>query len=409
MDALTHRFFTRILYISLVLGGALLLFNPSQRLPALLLYGLFTGLILFHHRRYYTAERKDPRGRYFLVAELLLAFLIQFFDHTRFVEIYVFIVIGDALLAYPPKFSYPFTFAAMSFYSAMLWVKTTTRTPLDFWLEIDASLFAASIFIAVMIAARYNIQMSRQNRQMAQALREKTMELEAANEKLKSYAADLEQTADLKARQVLIMELHDQLGHLLTTAAVSLQASMVLMDRDQEAVRERLTLVTEQLQTAMQSLRSLLRGHEKDHSPSSSAGFIDRLIQLLEETQVHTGIQVDHNLEELDDSWCNAISPYERTFLYHALMEGLTNGIRHGNATHFTFQLTFHPHELDFFLQDNGTGFVTLKPGCGVTKMREDAHRLGAELHIHCDKGCRLHIRLPIKNGAMQAKTAERR
>lgn len=409
MDALTHRFFTRILYISLLFGALLLVFFQPDPIPALVFYGLLTALLLFHHHRYYTAEVKDPRGKLFLVAELLVALIIQYLDQTGFVEIYLFIVIGDALLAYSPRFSYPFTFIAMSAYTFMLWVKTTTGTPLDFWMEIDASLFAASIFIAVMIAARYNIQMSRKNRQMAQALELKTKELESAYEQLRSYTEELEETGDLKARQELTRQLHDQLGHLLTTAVVSLEASLVLVEQNKEGVQERLGLVVQQLQTAMQSLRSLLRGTEPDHSSTFPLSFIERLVQLLAETQMHTGITVDHNLEHVNPQLMESLNPLQRSFLYHALMEGLTNGIRHGKASHFSLQLTLKSHQLVFHLKDNGTGFVQLTPGCGLTKMREEAQRLGAALHLHCDQGCSLHIRLPLTEKTATPKSAEGR
>jgi signal transduction histidine kinase len=336
MDAFTHRFFSRILYVSLIAGAVLLGFNEGHRIPAFALYALFTTLILFHHRRYYTPEAKDPAGRYFLAAELLLALVIQYFDHTDFIELNLFIVLADAILAYGKRFWIPFSIIGMTAYTAMLFYKSGNADPLAFWREVDASLVACAIYIAVMIIARYNILTGQKNRRLAGELEQKTKQLEQANLRLKAYSDELEKTADLRARERLTSELHDRLGHLLTTASVGVEAANVQLASDPAAAKERLKTARSQIQLAMQALRDVIRGGE-GAARQRTPNFPEALEQLARETERQAGVQIEYGVSEEAVCALKTLEANRQSFLYHALMEGLTNGIRHGGATKFGF------------------------------------------------------------------------
>lgn len=397
MDDSTHRFFTWVLYIALIAGAVLLWFN-EQKFPALALYAVFAAVALWFHRRYYTPEYKDPRGKFFLAAELLLALCIQYFDSTGFVELYLFIVIGDAFLAYGISFSLVFTAVSLSCYTAMLYMKIAPIGIADFWAEIDATLLACAVYVAVLINARHNIAAGKKNRLLAEDLRKKTEELEGANAELKAYALELEKTADLRAREKLLQELHDKLGHLLTTASVGVQAARVQAGIDPAAARERLDTVTQQLQTAMQSLRDVIRGGET--AAENLSGFPESLLGLIGETEKRAGIRIGRSISDSAVGVLSELDAARQTFLYNALMEGLTNGIRHGGAREFQFSLSLEEPYLRFLLRDNGKGFLTLSPGFGLIKMRKNARRLEARVSLTSPGGGELEILLPVRSSA---------
>jgi hypothetical protein len=150
MDESTHQFFTRVLYVALAAGAVLLCFNKPL-FPALPLYALFSAVTLWVHRKFYEPEFKHPHGKLFLFIELMLALAIQFFDYTGVVEVYLFIVIGDALLAYGLFFSLRFTLLSLASYAGMLYFKSASASLFLFWKEIDASLLAGAVYAAVMI------------------------------------------------------------------------------------------------------------------------------------------------------------------------------------------------------------------------------------------------------------------
>jgi|GEM_PF-6677250 len=395
MDSFTHRFFSYILYAALLAGLILIAVNTQNRLPLFVLYLIFAALVFYHHNRYYTAETKAPRGKYFLILELLLALAIQYFDQTRFIELYFFIVLGDALLAYGLSFSLPFAALGMAAYTGMLHCKSDAASLIDFWREVDASLFLSLIYIAVIISARYNIAASQSNRQLAKMLKEKTAELESANEQLRLYADDLKENAELRARDKLMAQLHDNLGHLLTTAAISAQAARVLAEKDPQGARTRLDMVTEQLQSAMQSLRNVIQSG-KFQPEREGKNLLETIASLLAETEKRTGICIEHNLLAVPGKPLEALSSAKQAFLYDALMEGLTNGIRHGAATRFKFTFELGNTAVRFRLSDNGKGFASLVPGYGLRKMYQEAERFGAGITVESAGGCTLEILLPL-------------
>ncbi|MBU7006035.1 sensor histidine kinase [Phosphitispora fastidiosa] len=374
MDIATHRFFSRILLISLLAGAVLLWFNDHYHALTLVLYALFTALILYHHHQYYTAEQKDPKGKYFLVLELFLALCIQYLDNTGFVEVYFFIVLGDVLLAYDSRFSAPFAAISVICYTGMLFLKSGSVTAIELWREIDATLMLTLIYIAVIVNARYNITISRKNRQLA---------------------IMLEETADLRARQKLLHELHDNLGHLLTTAAIGTQAARMLIDKDPGAAKSRLTMITGQIQTAMQSLRNVVRSPATS-SEDSEKTLLQSMLILVTETTKLTGICINHNLTKISEDDLSVLNSAQKAYLYNALMEGLTNGIRHGDASQFQFTLSLSENTVHFCLQDNGRGFEQCVLGFGLHKMQQDAERFGADLKLSSCNGCTLKIRVPV-------------
>jgi hypothetical protein len=210
MDESTNRFFTRILYVALAAGAVLLCFNRPL-FPALALYAFFAAVTLWAHRNFYEPEFRHPRGKLFLFIELMLALAIQAFDYTGFVGVYLFIVIGDALLAYGLFFSLPFALLSLASYAGCCISKRTASLFL-FWKEIDASLIAGAVYAAVMINAKHNIAIGHKNRLLAQALKKQTDELQRANDALEAYARELERTADVRVREKLMQELHNRWG-----------------------------------------------------------------------------------------------------------------------------------------------------------------------------------------------------
>ncbi|MNI87238.1 Sensor protein VraS [compost metagenome] len=83
--------------------------------------------------------------------------------------------------------------------------------------------------------------------------------------------------------------------------------------------------------------------------------------------------------------------------IYHALQEGLTNGIRHGHGSEFSFSLRDEGSSVQFRLADNGTGSSHIEMGFGLKMMRERVKQLKGTLNIDSepDKGCLLRMNLP--------------
>jgi signal transduction histidine kinase len=82
------------------------------------------------------------------------------------------------------------------------------------------------------------------------------------------------------------------------------------------------------------------------------------------------------------------------------LKEGLSNGLRHGNATAFYFELKIEDKKIKFLLSDNGDGIEInqMKEGMGLSGMVEHAERLGGKIQFLSDKdeGFEIQLTLPM-------------
>jgi signal transduction histidine kinase len=62
--------------------------------------------------------------------------------------------------------------------------------------------------------------------------------------------------------------------------------------------------------------------------------------------------------------------------------EGLTNALRHGQASRVALRVETHLNRLHLIVEDDGRGRLPLIEGHGITGMRERLAGFGGELHI---------------------------
>ena len=389
-----HRgYFMYIFFASMAIGAVVLVFNTGAgRAAALGLYAVLCAVMILNKLRYYRNGALRLPGRIILIAVLPLAVGILYFDHTPFVGFYFFILLSSAIITCPVRFSVPYALEAIAVYVLALLYRTGFDGAL-FWQENSGTMLSRAILVVIIAMSSYSMNVSRKNKELAESLQAKTGELEETLAKLEAYAAELEQTADLRAREALMEELHDRLGHILATAFIGAQAAGVLIDSDVAQARERLEVAARQIQTAMQSLRDVISGRtiacEDEETPS------ERMLTLVKETPQHTDIPITYRMAHEDLERFDALPVSRQIFLYNALMEGLTNGIRHGQVSRFDFRLWYADCALRFCLKDDGVGFDCLREGYGLSKMRRDAARLGARLTVSGESGCTLEISIP--------------
>ena len=94
------------------------------------------------------------------------------------------------------------------------------------------------------------------------------------------------------------------------------------------------------------------------------------------------------------------VSQAKRRFICNTLKEGISNGLRHGGATAFWFELKIVDGKIHFLLSDNGKGLNTegFKSGFGLTTMRDRARTFGGEVCIMSEpgEGLELNLTLPV-------------
>lgn len=224
-------------------------------------------------------------------------------------------------------------------------------------------------------------------------------ELNDRNEKLRVAYGHLQEVTVLEERQRIAKDIHDTAGHSITTIVMQTEAAKLLIDSDPAEAKRRIAAANIQAKNALEELREsvhLLSGVSEQLTLKES------LLNIIHESTDGTGIVIRADIEDIE--LCDA----KRRFLRNTLKEGISNGLRHGNATAFYFELRREGDKILFLLSDNGSGMslTQLKEGFGLRGMSTRAEALGGSVRFETetDEGFEIHITLPA-DGVRNDKT----
>ena len=120
----------------------------------------------------------------------------------------------------------------------------------------------------------------------------------------------------------------------------------------------------------------------------------EEILDVVNDSTDGTGIVIRCDVDDI--TLCDA----KRRFILNTLKEGISNGLRHGNATAFYFELKSEGDRVEFMLSDNGCGMElsSLKEGFGLTGMHARAASLGGSVYFETepDEGFEIHLNLPM-------------
>ncbi len=198
---------------------------------------------------------------------------------------------------------------------------------------------------------------------------------------LQAFSQQAEELAVMEERQRMAREMHDTVGHRLTVAAVQLEAAEKLMARDPERAKEVISVVREQVVTALDELRSTVAALR---SPvEASLPLVSSLQRLAQAFQQATGIEVTLTLPP---NLPSDLPPSYRKAFYRAAQEALTNVQKHANAHHVWMTLQRSDEVLTLVVEDDGVGvdMAALKTasGFGLQGLAERAQALGGAFRL---------------------------
>ncbi|MFA6782584.1 MAG: ATP-binding protein, partial [Sedimentibacter sp.] len=73
--------------------------------------------------------------------------------------------------------------------------------------------------------------------------------------------------------------------------------------------------------------------------------------------------------------------------IYHILQEGMTNSIRHGNASKLWINLIYSNGNIKFNIKDNGQGALAFIEGFGLKGIRERVEAFGGNVEFKSQDG----------------------
>ncbi len=217
-------------------------------------------------------------------------------------------------------------------------------------------------------------------------------ELDESKKELEKAYAVVAEVSALEERQRIAKEIHDTVGHSLTTVIMQTEAASRIVEDNPPEAKSKLISANLRARQALEEIRSgvhLLSGGEEGETLKRA------LLSIIHETTDGTGIVIRSEIADVE------VSSAKQRFLCNSLKEGVANGLRHGNATAFWFELKEERGKLEFLLADNGVGGKG-EPilGFGLTSMEQRARAFGGDFRVRADEeeGFEIYMQLPTDN-----------
>ncbi len=202
-------------------------------------------------------------------------------------------------------------------------------------------------------------------------------QLKQAKEELELYAASMTELAVLKERNRISRDIHDSVGHALSTAMIQLNAMEVIATKEHSSVAPLAANLREFLKDCLQEVRvAIAKLKPSEYKTYQELYRIEELIKNFEKL---SGVIVRLSISNY--KW--ALSPQIGLTLYRVIQESLSNALRHGQATEARISLTFSPEALSLTIENNGAGCLTFEKGVGLTSMSERIHELNGKVFFH--------------------------
>jgi PAS domain S-box-containing protein len=229
-------------------------------------------------------------------------------------------------------------------------------------------------------------------------VRERTSELNYAQERLRMLSARLLQMQDDERRRIA-RELHDTAGQIL----VALNLILVPVEEELQKIDSGLTMkITESLRLVEELSRDLRTMSHLLHPPLlDEAGLQSAVRWYVEGFAERSKIEVDLRL----DSSLGRLSAEMETAIFRIVQECLTNIHRHSGSSRASIAITRDTDSIRVAISDQGKGMPmpTPRAGVGIQGMGERVRQLEGHLEIESGGGgTRVTAIFPAKSTSVE-------
>ncbi|MFL9959337.1 histidine kinase [Paraburkholderia nemoris] len=245
------------------------------------------------------------------------------------------------------------------------------------------------------------------NERMLQEIEERTrtqQELLESREQLRELSAHMEAIRE-EERKRIALEIHDELGQLLTALKIDVSLLKMRLGGDPEAKRK-----ADDMRELVEKTIWMVRNVANHLRPAAlNFGIVPALEWLVEDFSRRNGIPCQLRINGGEPALPDACA----TVVFRIVQASLTNILRHAGATRVDVALTSTAAALDLRVSDDGRGFdpATACSGnsYGLLGMRERARLIGGTMTIDsaAGTGTVIGIHIPLPAGADNDQTSE--
>ena len=225
------------------------------------------------------------------------------------------------------------------------------------------------------------------------------VELDEVYQKLSEQRYDLQQAQykmgtmkeifTLQERNRISREIHDSVGHSLSTIIIQLGAISQLAKMENSLIQE----MSEGLREfAVRKIVHDMKPEQMDRKQLDIA-----LEEFFHEVQVNSGIEIQ--FRKNDPTF--ALNSEAELSVFRGVQEAITNAMRHGNATKITVLLMYNQAQLVVTIKDNGQGATSqeLVPKGGLKSLQERLRSEGGVVEMNpSNQGVTIQFIIPNPN-----------
>lgn len=315
-------------------------------------------LILLYIRHFVAWAKSHKLYKYISpFVEVLLILPLSLMTQEGLSLWFVMIVVIDVILDYDFRYSIVFSVIGYLAYITFLILKVI---PIPIFQVVALFVVGAlqyTIIMSVGFFAKKYYVLNIQNKELMA--------------KQKVQMLELENMAILKERNRIAGEIHDSVGHQLTTALVQMEAVSMLIDGDLDQAKRRLDIVRDQVRMGLNELRNSIR-ELKDESYEDYNEVLQNFAQRVTAT---TGVTVDTEFRRTDTIPMNI-----RKIIFYMCMESITNAIRHGRCKTIWWNIEMCDENILVSIENDGIIPDKINPGFGLSRMKSKLEEIHGTL-----------------------------
>ena len=191
-------------------------------------------------------------------------------------------------------------------------------------------------------------------------------ELKESKEELENCLESIEEITLLKERNRISREIHDSVGHALTTAMIQLSAMETIGKTESKVLSEMAGNLREFINESFQDVKRAVRELKPDEYDNVQGPI--RIQEVCKNFERLTGVKVKVTLSK--GEW--NLSTKQVSNLLRITQEILSNSLRHGKANMVNVIMNFDKEDFVISFKDNGVGTEKIEEkGVGLKSIRE--------------------------------------
>ena len=216
--------------------------------------------------------------------------------------------------------------------------------------------------------------------------------LKVLNTDLIEYSFEEREYLIAKERGSISQELHDSLGHSLMATLMNVRYLKAIQNKSEDERKKQLAEIEDLLKECVSNLRNSVYSLKELDENINLKDEIERVIQKFRDLEL-----VDISLEY--SAQVESAPNYIKTVLFKTIREGITNSIRHGNASSIQISILCIDQSIEMIIKDNGSGCEDIKKSYGLNGIVDRVKEVGGEVWFISRKGKGFTIKTLLPGG----------